>query len=232
MLEEALRHYGYIVLFLGSILEGDGTLAIAAFLAHRGYFSLSLVLGVATLASVLANEGLYHAAKLKGSASFEGPRYTRLRQWVGERSGLLLLLSRFLWGFRVVIPAACAVVGMTHKRFFFLNLTGAVVWSLVIGLIGYGCGQVFHGFQEAVQVHAGLGVALLGVLAIISSLVWHRCDVRGLFHAIRHPQEFGPEVAERITEAAKSGRLSFWARLRGSCDQDLPSSSPKEFKIT
>lgn len=231
MLEDALRHYGYIVLFIGSIFEGDGTLAIAAFLAHKGYFSLSIVLATATVASVLANEGLYHAARLKGKASFAGPRYDRLRQWVGQRSGLLLLLSRFIWGFRVVIPAACAVVGMTHRRFFFLNLTGAVVWAGVVGLIGYGCGQVFHGFRTSIEHHAGAGIVFLGVVAIASSLIWHRCDVKGLWHAIRHPREFGPEVAERLTEAAKSGRMSFWARLRGSCNRDLASTSPDELKI-
>ena len=230
MIESLLRQYGYIVLFIGSILEGDGTLAVAAFMAHRGYLSLSLVLAVSVVASVLANEGLYHAARLRGTDAFKqriasNPRYAKLQSWVGKRSGLLLLLSRFLWGFRIVIPAACGVVGMTPIRFFLTNVTGAVIWALVVGLIGYGCSQFFHGFSSAIQRHEGAGLTLLGAVAIGSALIWHRCDIRGLWHALIRPAGFGPEIADRLSDAASRGRIGFWRRLSSNCDSDL---TPRE----
>lgn len=223
MFEEALRQYGYVVLFVGSIVEGDGTLAVAAFLAHRGYFALLPVLTVAAVASTLANEGLYRAARLRGRAAFEDriatqPRYARVRTWVARRSGLLLFLSRFLWGFRIVVPAACGIVGMPARRFFLVNVTGAVIWAAVVGLLGYGCGQVLPQLGAIFHRYEGAVVMTLLLVAGSSALLWHRCDVRGLWKALVRPEQFGLEAADELTEAARSGRTGFWSRLERACE--------------
>ena len=50
-MDELLLSYGYIVVFFGSIFEGDATLLGASFLAHRHVLSLAAVIATATIAS-------------------------------------------------------------------------------------------------------------------------------------------------------------------------------------
>ncbi len=63
---EHLLQYGYLFVFVGVVFEGDATLIAAAILAHRGHFSLALVLAVAVLASFLTDEFFYLLAKKRG----------------------------------------------------------------------------------------------------------------------------------------------------------------------
>ena len=41
-MHEQLLQYGYLLVFAGTILEGDATILAAAFLAHQGYLNLFL----------------------------------------------------------------------------------------------------------------------------------------------------------------------------------------------
>jgi len=54
-----IDHYGYLAVFVGTILEGDTVLMLAGFAAHRGYLSLPLVLGAAALGGFLGDQFWY-----------------------------------------------------------------------------------------------------------------------------------------------------------------------------
>src|SRR5688572_21195622 len=108
---------GYVLVFFGSLLEGDATLLTAAFLAHQRHFNLLGVMAVAALASTLANEAVYYLARTRSRKYFERkvashPKYDRVQSWIHKRSVVLLLLSRYLYGFRMAVPAACGMTGM------------------------------------------------------------------------------------------------------------------------
>ena len=53
-LEELVRNYGYIIIAVGTFLEGETILIVAGFLAHSGYLQLPFVIiaGFAGLFSV------------------------------------------------------------------------------------------------------------------------------------------------------------------------------------
>ena len=43
-----IEHYGYLAVFIGTVLEGETVLVMAGYAAHRGYLDLGLVMAVAT----------------------------------------------------------------------------------------------------------------------------------------------------------------------------------------
>ena len=98
----------------GSMVEGEVVLLAAAFLAHRGYFSLPLVILAATAGNTIADQIYYQVARARGRAAFErkaaeDARYARMRDWVGRRGAVLLFVSRFLYGLRIAIPGRRSV---------------------------------------------------------------------------------------------------------------------------
>ena len=135
MLTDAVLHYGYVVIFAAAAVEGDATLLTATFLAHRGYFHLDVVMVVAGAATVTINQVYFWLARRHGQKHLDAmrhhPVYGRVLDWVVRYNSQLVLGSRFIYGFRIAIPAACGASGMSPLRFTVFDLAGAALWSVL-----------------------------------------------------------------------------------------------------
>ena len=114
-----LIKYGYFVLFFGVAFEGEAFLLAAAFLAHQGYFHLWLVILIAVVSNCAADQIYYLIARKRGSQWLErrfgqNTHYPRALTLMSRHSDWLLLVSRFAYGFRIIIPAACGAQGSAH----------------------------------------------------------------------------------------------------------------------
>ena len=180
MLEEALTRYGYLALFFGSGIEGDAALETAALLAQQGKLNPLWTFVVAIAGSSLASEISFRAGKRGGSGwidkrSAGNPKLDRIRRWVAGRTCLLVFVSRFLWGFRLTIPALCGASGMKQPTFSIWNLAGATVWAAAVGLGAFFFGHAIERLWENYSDH--LGWVAAGVFALLFSLyLWRRRD--------------------------------------------------------
>ena len=195
--------FEYLILLVGSVIEGDASLLSAAFLANRGFFSLPLVILTAAFSTTAANQFYYILARSKGRESLERKaaryhRYRRVQTWMRKRGAVLLVFSRFIYGLRIAIPAACGAVGMTPMRFFVLNLVGAFVWAVPIALAGYFFGQTLTLFFENLRDYDWwiAGALLLSVAVFL--LIRHLNDVPAVTTMFTHPEHLGEESTERL----------------------------------
>jgi membrane protein DedA with SNARE-associated domain len=191
MLAGVILRYGYALVFVAAAVEGDATLLTATFLAHRGYLQLHLVIVVAALGTVAINQGYFWFARAYARPRVATLRERRTAQRVLERvdrhGTLLVLGSRFVYGFRIAIPAACGATGMSPIRFTVGDVVGAMVWSVVIGLTGFAIGQLLDRLLDDLRRHEWwIALALFcGVLAV---LAWHGRDVLVLRALKRTPK--------------------------------------------
>ena len=176
-MELLLLKYGYLLLFIGVIFEGEAVLIAGSFLASRGYFNVSTVALVALAANTMSAQFYYTAARVRGRRWFEGrfPEksvYRKIINWVARRDNWLLLISRFLFGFRIVIPAACGAIGMPAVRFTILNVAAGILWVIPTALAGYYFGEnatrLIRGGRR--YTFGAIGAAVLIVLFVV--LVW------------------------------------------------------------
>lgn len=146
-----LLHYGYAFLVLGIILEGDATVVAAAILAGQQYFNLNWVLGLAMGVSILSNEALYEIGR-RGKIARKLPEKRRchVAGWLhNNRFGLAtLFFSRFMWGFRLMIPMAAGALHIRRRRFILCNVFGGVLWSLVLVYFGVALQSLMGTFQQ------------------------------------------------------------------------------------
>ncbi len=199
MVEQELLRFGYLILFLGTMVEGDAFLLTAAFLAHRGYFHLGLVIIIATAANTLADQIYYQLARSRGREAFSrkaeaDPRFARVRAWIERRGAMLLFASRFLWGFRIAIPAACGAAGMDRRTFFFVNLAGGLVWALTFGVLGYTIGNalaLLPANLRAVELY--IAAALLVVIALVVAI--RSGELSGRLAALSQPAQAATDFA-------------------------------------
>ena len=199
-MESLLVKYGYALLFLGVAFEGEAVLLAAALLAQRGFFRLPVVIVVAIAANALADQVYFQLARQRGRAWLERrfgqhPRYQRLIDLLGRRGFTLLVVSRFAYGLRIAIPAACGALGMGVLGFTLFDLLAGVLWAVPMGLAGYFAGGALQPLLEGVRRYEE-GIALVLVVGLAVWLGWRHArrvvrwrelrlaDVQALFHAV------------------------------------------------
>jgi len=197
-MELLLLKYGYFLLFLGVFLEGEAFLIAGALLANQGYFHFKIVVIVALAANTLGSQFYYLAARMRGRPWFENrfsssEHYHRLLGLMRNYGNWVLLLSRFAFGFRIIIPAACGAFGMPQFRFFFLNLAAGILWVIPTAFLGYyfGTGVAVALRRAHRVVIEGFAVCFLLLALYLAFRHWRRViatfqrlewsDLHGLF---------------------------------------------------
>jgi membrane protein DedA with SNARE-associated domain len=173
-----LHHYGYLLILLGTFAEGESLLVLGGYFAHRGYLDLGGVIATAFVAAVCGDQIFFHLGRRHATRIFE--RFPRLHDKVrialhrAERhQNLVVLGMRFLWGLRIALPLAMGMTRMNGRKFFWLNLLSAAVWSVLFASLGYGTSQLFE--RVVSDLHAyemWIAGALLLLGAIVLGVRW------------------------------------------------------------
>lgn len=162
-LVELVTAYGYLAVFVGTLLEGETVLLLAGFAAHQGYLSIHWVLLVAFVGGTLGDQLFFWAGRSWGGTLLERFPSVRARTLqVGELlrrwDAALVVAIRFLYGLRIAGPIAMGALHFHPKRFAAFNAFGAAIWALLIGGAGYFLG---HGVQALLGDIAGYETTLL-----------------------------------------------------------------------
>jgi phosphatidylglycerol lysyltransferase len=172
-MEVLLIKYGYLLLFLGVMFEGEAFLLAAAVLAHKGVLNLPLVMVIAVIANCSADQAYYMVARTRGRVWLERrfgrhPRYQQAVDWMSQYSTWLLLFSRFAFGFRIIIPAACGALGMPALRFSIVNIIAGVIWAIPVGILGFYLG---HATEVALSSALHHQMWIVGALMLAGAAV-------------------------------------------------------------
>ena len=173
-----VAEYGYGMVLLGAMAEGETVLLAAGFAAHRGLLHLPQVMLIAWLASSFADQVCFYLGRRHGPwllarfASLQAPM-ERLRPWVARHPNLVVLGVRFLYGLRTAGPIALGMLGVPSWKFVLLNLLGAAVWAVLFTLLGYQFGQALQWWLDDLRkVEEGV-LALLLLAAVVLPLLLH-----------------------------------------------------------
>ncbi len=180
LLSGALAHFGYLAIFLGTLLEGETVVIAAGFFAHKGMLSLDLVILAAFLGSVTSDQGLFFLSRKQGWKLLHKRPKTEekvkhLMQRLHSHPHWLLafaLLFRFIYGIRNIAPIALGLSTLPTSRFIAANVIGALVWAILFSYAGFSFSAAITRFGP--QVHYA-ELALLGAAcALVGGIVWWR----------------------------------------------------------
>lgn len=176
-LERIISQFGYPALIAGLLLEGETVLVLAAFMAHRGYLNLSLVILIGFLVTFASDQFFFWLGRTKGSQFLERKpswkqNVDKAKSLLHRNTTLLFLGFRFMYGLRTVLPLVFGLSKFDPKRFAILNFIGAFLWATIFGIAGYIFGQV----MELILVDVGTYEhwIALGLVAIGASIWLYR----------------------------------------------------------
>lgn len=175
--EALITQFGYPALVVGLLLEGETVLVLAAFLAHRGYMSLPVVLLIGCVVPFASDQFFFWIGRTRGNQFLEKrpawkPHVEKARSLLGRNADLLSLGVRFMYGLRTAMPLVMGMSRLNPRKFAFFNFIGALLWALIFGLAGKLIGNVMGEIFEDVKEHEVM--IALGILLVGFALMYYR----------------------------------------------------------
>jgi membrane protein DedA with SNARE-associated domain len=177
--------YGYWVVFFGVMAENAGlpipgeTIVLAAgFFASEGHFHLPLVMAIAAVGAMIGdNIGFAIGRRYGRGILYRFGKYVFLpphridgmSAFFENYGDKTILVARFITGLRVVGAILAGASKMPWPRFILFNSMGAVLWSVVITLLGYFFGQSWHFLARLV---GGSGLIFLIAAVLVLIVIW------------------------------------------------------------
>ncbi len=177
---ELIQTYGYLMVFAGTLLEGETVVALAGFAAYQGYLEASIIIPVAICGAVIGDQVFFYLGRFKGKGMIAKhpewqPRIEKIHSWMERHQNLLIFGSRFLYGFRAITPIILGTSRVSGIRFLILNLLGAVVWACIFVSVGYFFGDTLSLFLGNIKKFEGvLVLVIVGAGAVVQFLSWRR----------------------------------------------------------
>ncbi len=160
---------GLVVLFF---FPGDTLLFIAGALCAVGEMNLALLMFLLTTAAVLGNTLNYWIGEAIGQRVFthdyrwlNKQALRRTHDFFEKHGGKTIILARFVPVVRTFAPFVAGVSDMTHGRFQLYNVTGAVLWVMLLTTAGYFFGNIAIVRDHLTEIVLfGVGLAVVPVL--------------------------------------------------------------------
>lgn len=117
-------------------------LIMAGFLAFEGYLNISGVILTAFTGSFLGDQFYFFLGHFKGKALMRRfhsivRKFRQALKLIEKYGALVAFISRYTYGFRIVLPIILGITNLPARTFLWINLISALSWAIIFSLIGY-----------------------------------------------------------------------------------------------
>lgn len=178
-MDELIEEYRYLALMVGTFFEGETAILVASTLIYKGFFSGPLLVLSAFAGSFLSDWLYYLIGRLNGKIFVERrpklhARILPMTNFFRENKIMILLLYRFLYGFRVIIPIVVGMSGISLRTFLFFSVLSGLLWAGTISTIGYFIGRMLGWSADDVVDRLHLVIIGCAAFAFIIGFVVQR----------------------------------------------------------
>ena len=174
VMEQWIATYGYWVVLGGTVLEGETVVLIAGYLAHQGYLSLGVVMTLSAVGAIIGDHLYFLLGRWKGDAFLDRhpgwkKRGEKVLGKLEHHQTTVMLGFRYLYGLRTITPFMLGMTGVSLPRFSMFNITGSVIWAVVVSVAGYAFGRGVQTFVERAHRYE---LVIVGVIAGMACMLW------------------------------------------------------------
>ena len=180
-----LQHYGYFAVIIGSFFEGETLLMLGAYAVHQHVLHFWLLIFSAMLGGFIGDQLYYQIGRHYGYSFIV--QHPKLNQKFQQASVLIeryptlcILLMRFAWGLRTVLPMIIGIKRYPQIRYIIINIVACFLWAFVVVSVGLQVTHWLHQFWQGF-LHDDEYSAWI-ILAVIFCILL----ARGIFMLISH----------------------------------------------
>jgi membrane protein DedA with SNARE-associated domain len=174
--EQLVQAYGYPVILLGTVLEGQPVMLFGGFAAHRGYLELiPWVILAGAAGNFIGYQTWFLVGRKLGRPMVERRphwrrRIEKVQGWLARYEAMLIIAVRFMVGFDTIGTVAIGMSNVSIPRFTFLNAVGALIWSATLAVAGFLLGNLLElllGDLARVEKPLLIGLVILAAVWLV-----------------------------------------------------------------
>lgn len=176
---ELLKEYGYIILFIWSILEGELGLITAGLLVHTGDMDLYLSIFVAGLGGFAGDQiyfyiGRYGKKTIQTKLKSQRRKFALARILLKKYGWSIVFVQRYMYGLRTILPMAIGTTGFSSKKFAIINFISAILWASITIIPVYIFGEEILEILAFFREHWYLALIMAMAFLIAVSVYFHK----------------------------------------------------------
>lgn len=180
---DLIKDWGYLIVLLGAMVEGESIILAACVAAYFGYLSMTKIVIIAFLGTLFADQGLYFVGRRYGQVILD--KFPKFKPAAARAFVLLhrwdlwfILTFRFIYGIRTISPVIIGSSGIAPRRFIPLNFLAAIIWTVLSCTVGYMLGGILASIDYKIIEHYLLliSLTLLGVLVTVGYVGWKKIN--------------------------------------------------------
>lgn len=175
--------WGYVALFFYSMGSGYVGILAAGALATFGHTDLLISIIVAAAGNFIGSSLLvilmrYQKKDFERFLIAHRRRIALMHIWLKKYGALLILVNKYLYGVKLLIPVAIGVSRYDMKRFLLLNAISSVIWALSLGVLAFYFSQavveIIESYGESYGKYSYVVLALLFAALVLALVLFGR----------------------------------------------------------
>jgi len=171
-----LKEYGYYILFLWSILEGELGLIMGGIMSKLGYMNLYIAIFIAGLGGFVGDQiyfyiGRYNQDYIRKKMIKQHDKFEKAHELLDKYGWIMIFVQRYMYGLRTVLPISIGLTHYSSKKYAFINFISAQIWAAVTIVLAYVFGEellkMIHFVKDFLLTHLEYPFAFIFFILII-----------------------------------------------------------------
>ncbi|QJC29653.1 DedA family protein [Enterobacteriaceae endosymbiont of Plateumaris pusilla] len=142
-----INQYGYLIILIGSLLEGETCIIIGGVAVHKGLLIYHWVIIISTLGAIIGDQFLFFIGKIYSNKLLfffkkNNLKIYKYQNLITNYPYIFIIMVRFMYGFRLIGPIIIGITKVTTFKFLIFNIIGAIIWSIIFVSLGFIFGDI------------------------------------------------------------------------------------------
>lgn len=177
-MEEFIKDWGYIALFLYSFGGGFVGLVIAGVLSFSGELNIYISILVAGISNFLGDQFLFFLARknkdyAKNMMKKYGRKIALAHLMMRKYGSFVVFVQKYIYGIKTLIPLAMGLTKYSSIKFTFFNGLATLLWAFIIGYLSFISGKFL---LNTVEEFKYFGLLVVIIIFLIISYIFRRIE--------------------------------------------------------
>ena len=169
-MEEFIKEWGYLALFLYSFGGGFVGLVVAGVLSFAGDLNIYICIAVAATSNFLGDQFLFTLARNNKAYAKEmmgkyGRKVAYAHILMRKYGSPVVFIQKYVYGIKTIIPLAMGLTKYNSKKFLVYNVFAATLWACIVGYASYMVGDIVLSAADEFK-YIGLGILVAIIVSI------------------------------------------------------------------